>query len=146
MKIVHDKPPIYERARAVFKFSPHAGILFAWGDTIYATNGAGVSGDLMAHESIHELQQEVAGGPAIWWDRYLVDPEWRLEQEIEAYGAQVRYMRVMQYNKKKFSQILDKITFDLSGPMYGSIIGYAEAQRQIQEASMQDIRKKYNRF
>lgn len=143
MKVVNGKPPIYERAIKAFNISPHAGILFAWGDTIYATNGVGVSMDLIEHESIHELQQKAMGGPEVWWERYLVDAKWRLEQELEAYGAQVRYMRVNGYNKKKFGKILEKISFDLSGPMYGNVITYKEAVDAILAASMSDIRKKY---
>lgn len=121
---------------------PSRGVVFAWGDTLYNPNRAGVSPDLMTHEEVHGAQQKAMGGPEIWWERYLIDPKFRLEQEIEAYGAQARYLRWMS-GRKKYLEVFEKISRDLSSSLYGNIISYEEAADAIEKASMQDVMKKY---
>lgn len=141
MKIINERPPIWDRAIKTFKFHPSLRVVFAWGDVIYNPNNAYMSGDLIMHESVHGLQQKAIGGPEIWWDRYLVDAKFRLEQEIEAYGAQWRWLRL---NKGRQAYIIrERILGDLSGPLYGNVISKEEAAAAIEEASMRDIVKAY---
>lgn len=142
MKILNERPPIWDRAIAAFKFNPYQRVVFAWGDVIYNPNGAHMSGDLIMHESVHGLQHKAMGGPEIWWERYLVDAQFRLEQEIEAYGAQWRWLRL---NKgRRAYDVREKIIDDLSGPLYGNIISREAAAAAIEEASMRDIFKVYS--
>lgn len=143
MIIKNERPPIWDKAIAKFKFNPYAPVVFAWGDFIYNPNGAGIAAHLDVHESIHGLQQKAMGGPEIWWERYLADPAFRLEQEIEAYGTQARYLRTMMSNKKKRYDIMHKITFDLSSSLYGNLLTFEEAHKAIEAASMTDIKLKY---
>src|SRR6267378_8434182 len=92
MKIVHDLPPFYvEIAQAVGV--PPLSAVFTYGDTCYMLTDTGLmSPDLAQHEMTHMRQQrELAGGPDEWWRAWIADPEFRLDQELEAYRVQYRF-------------------------------------------------------
>jgi hypothetical protein len=143
MKIVFERPPIWDKAIAQFKFHPSRQIVFAYGDTLYNPNQAGVSPDLMTHEEVHGVQQRHHGGPEAWWDMYLADPKFREAQELEAYGAQARYLKQLMGNKKKLALRLDKLAQDMSSEMYGNVIDYPLAVQMIERLSRHDIFKVY---
>jgi hypothetical protein len=86
--------------------------------------------DLIEHEKVHLQQQFEYGDADAWWDKYLNDKTFRLEQELEATIVQVKEiwrlpMKVMKKpEKRKYIQWIAK---QLSGPMYGFMITYNEA-------------------
>lgn len=131
--VVYGFPPVYDRVRKVFDIEGKA-VIFAYGDKIYNPFRAGITPDLFAHESVHSKQQALTS-PDEWWDRYLTDADFRLSQEVEAYGAQYRYMRGSTPNRAKLEQKLDKIASDLSGRIYGNLCTYNHARKLIQEAA-----------
>ena len=66
-----------------------------------------------------------------WWDKYLDDPQFRLEQEIEAYQNQYQYAKEhYPRNKRKFT--LKETAKALSGKMYGNLVTFEEAKDLIQ--------------
>lgn len=87
------------------------------------------------------------GGPEEWWHHYLIDPEFRLDQELEAYGHQYAFAQEhiraqeAQANREGktlaagmtnlLEHALDSMATALSGPEYGSVIGYAQARSRI---------------
>lgn len=88
--------------------------------------------DLIVHEETHGEQQDMHPDVAkIWWERYLHDPEFRVEQEAEAYGAQYRFICRQKKDRNARTRWLNTLANALSGPMYGNVCSYAEAIEKI---------------
>lgn len=125
MKVVTGKPPIYDEiVRLIGR--PPAGAIYTWGDTIYAAAGAQIGPDLMHHEATHQKQQ-AAMGPEAWWRHYLDSPEFRLQQEVEAYREQYAFARYAGLGREMRRKMLFKLAKDLSGTMYGRLVRFREA-------------------
>lgn len=129
MKIIKAFPPNYEEICKHFDIRGRNTIVFAYGDTLYNPGGGNIDECLMKHEETHERQQHMMGVEP-WWQRYLIDPKFRLFQEVEAY--QIQYAHAKQILARPGRRALLKhITKDLSGPMYGNIISAEEAERLV---------------
>lgn len=127
MKIVVGKPPVWDRADKAFDLTGDE--IFAWGNTIYNPSGNWLPPWLIEHEKVHRAQQgeDVEG----WWDVYLTDPQFRLEQEMEAH--QVEYKAYCKRFKSRDQRVLylDMIAGRLASPMYGNVISKQEAVMRI---------------
>lgn len=132
MKIEIGYPPNIEKIRAVFGDIP-SNVIFTYGDTIFNPSGNLITEDLIKHESIHTEQQ--GDNPDAWWDRYFVDKEFRLSQEVEAYQAQFVVMKKFVKDRNVLNKHLIRIASDLSGKIYGNIISFNEAMKVIQKKS-----------
>lgn len=130
-KIVKGFPPNYEELRA--RFDPPAGTIFAYGDTIYSPRRTDLPAHLVVHESVHFGQQRAVGGPEAWWRRYIDDPEFRLEQELEAYRAQ--YASVSHLARPLRRELLAHICRSLAGRMYGGIVTKDQARALVTAAA-----------
>lgn len=130
MRIVYGYPPIYEEAAKVFDIRGKP-VIFAWGDTIYNPGRAHIPAHLEEHEATHGRQQMRLGGPEIWWQRYLHESEFRLEQEIEAYQVQYRYFCRTVSNRGERAAFLRKIAGDMASEIYRCNISLPEAARRI---------------
>jgi hypothetical protein len=128
--IIGQYPPNYE---AICKRIPyvkkHPAIIFTYGDTIYSPKVAMLRPDLLAHEGVHVERQS---DPVEWWNKYLADPAFRLQEELAAYRVQYQYA-VKHYNRKIRRQLLSAIAGDISSPMYGNIITKERAIELITE-------------
>lgn len=122
---VRDHPPNWARLEAAFGPLP-PGVIVAYGDRVYVPSGKPLPRHLVIHESVHLRQQADAGGPDAWWDRYIDDRDFRLEQEVEAYRVQYRSM-----NRRERRELGPLLARDLSGPMYGSLVTDREARLLI---------------
>ena len=128
MKFSKELPPehIYKRAQKLWDVDFYKGIIFTYGDTIYAHKE--LPCDLVAHEMTHVKQQTLYdGGPETWWDRYFVDAEFRLDQETKAYTKQVRYLNQNELDRNRRFKMIQGIAKTLSGSIYGNIISYDKA-------------------
>ena len=115
------------------KFNPGPNAIFTYGDTVYNPSGGVLTPELRAHEAVHIKQQEEVGAAA-WWDRYLIDVEFRLAQELEAHRVEYQtYCKTMK-DRNKRSKFLNIIAVRLASPMYGGIINSTQAARQIASA------------
>jgi hypothetical protein len=130
MEIIHDFPPNFDEIEKVFGSIPIT-VVFTYGSKIYAPGHGDISENLMVHEQIHEAQQAEAGGPESWWKRYLEDPIFRLDQEVEAYHAQYRHYARIERDRNKRIRFLSQISIDLSSTIYGGIVGYRQAMQMI---------------
>jgi len=126
-KVLREYPPNIKELRE--KFHPRPGTIFAWDGVIFAPQGGEIPGHLIAHEETHFRQQRAVGGPENWWRQYIDDPQFRLEQEIEAYRAQ--YAVAEQMERPVRRRLLASICRDLASAMYGSLISKEEARRLI---------------
>ncbi len=129
MKINNGWPPNIEKIQQIFDLSNRKPV-FTFGDTIYNPYGFDIPEHLFVHESVHAQQQS---NPSEWWARYLKDSEFRLSQELEAYRKQYQYAARTIKNREVLFRFLHTIAKDLSSEMYGYIINYEDAIKQIKQ-------------
>ena len=131
MEIVNERPPIYDRAAETFVLTGNE--LFAYGDKIYNPGGINIPEWLIDHEKVHAKQHEKFGGPEAWWDRYLIDPEFRYHEELEAHQVEYRSFCLYNRDRNKRVRYLMLVARRLASPMYGSIVSLLEAKRRIKQ-------------
>lgn len=132
MQIIDEFPPNIEEIKKVFPIKTNT--VYTYGDILYAPGiKFALPMDLIEHESIHSLQQRAYGGPQKWWDRYLKDPEFRKEHEMQAYQEQYKYLCRYCNNRAERFQLLVVLARDFSSPLYGSIVDFYTACRLIKE-------------
>jgi len=130
VKIVKDYPPNYDKiCEAIPGVVGNDNICFTYGDTVYSPSTDEFSDHLTEHESIHIKQQSKMGRDE-WWDRYLKDEKFRLEQELEAYRAQYQFV-YKNYGRENAYFLVKEISKDLSGDMYGNILKKKQARKEI---------------
>lgn len=129
MKIVNDFPPNIADIRKRFEMTGFPTAVFAYGDTLYNPSGIPVPQDLIAHEETHSKQQKVYGLEE-WWDKYLTDDGFRLQQELEAYKEQHRYAQE-HYTRDMRRWVLSESSKNLASKLYGKIINKRQAQELI---------------
>ncbi len=83
-----ENPPNIATLRKAFGLTGNE--IFAWDGVIYNPGGGGLTRALIEHEKVHFRQQREVGGPEVWWGRFIVDPAWRLEQELEATAVEFK--------------------------------------------------------
>lgn len=128
MKIVNDFPPNIDKIRK--HLNPGPFTVFTYGDTIYNPHGGNMDECLLAHEATHSVQQEKMGVEK-WWTEYIVDMDFRLSQEVEAYQNQWTHAK-KEFNRAYRKFLLPNIAKDLSSEMYGSMVTLEEAKKLIQ--------------
>lgn len=121
-------PPNYEKIVAYLgDVSAHKPV-FCYGKSIYNPFGRKMGSDIEIHEATHARQQ--GDNPDAWWDKYLIDADFRLAQEIEAYGEQYALAKRL-VRGKLLTWVLHQCAQELSSSAYGSLIGYAQASSKI---------------
>lgn len=129
MEYSKDPPPIYARAKELWGVDFEKGnVVFTYGNMCHTSTGS-IPLWLIPHEEQHTVQQRE--DPQAWWDRYFVDPQFRLEQEMEAYRVQYQWIEKNIPGRQQKFTYLKKFAQDLSGPMYGSIISFGKAMEEI---------------
>lgn len=120
-------------ADAIFARFPRVplGAVFAYGNTIYvpgyAKGATELPDHLIVHEETHFDQQARQGGPAAWWHRYLTDDAFMLEQEVEAYRAQLASLP----DRAERRRVLAYVVKHLASPMYGNVVTKERARRLL---------------
>ena len=128
MKITTDFPPNYANIVIAIPEVQNGKPIFCYGDTIYNPHKIEITKDLEAHEEVHRRQQ--GNNPDLWWEKYLQDPEFRLRQELEAYGIQYASVREFVHGRLR-EWVLDNIATALSGALYGNLLTFAEARSKV---------------
>lgn len=108
-----DDFPLLEEYRKVFPITNNT--IFAYKDTIYANRD--LPADIVHHEYIHLLQQE-HDGLEVWVYKFLNDNVYRLRQEMEAYKAQLDFIK----DRNQRARARMECVRNLSSPLYGNII------------------------
>jgi hypothetical protein len=127
-KIIKDYPPNYEKIKEVF--NPPESACYCYGDDLYNPSGNKLEEHILVHENVHRLQQN--GDPETWWNKYLVDKEFRKNQEVEAYKVQYNFIK-LRTTEKIYSQFLDLFAQQLSS-MYDLGITKYEAHTLIRKS------------
>lgn len=129
-KIIYstDKPPVWDALAE--RFNPeweHTAV--AYGDTIHAKYP--LPADIEVHERTH-LEQHgfTKEGAKKWWEQYLTDPQFRYEQELEAYRVQYQFLTKTIKDRNELHRRLHTIAGHLAS-MYGLEITQSEALKAI---------------
>ncbi len=124
--IKNNCPQIYPRLKKQFGVNWSDGLIITYYPNIYWIGGNALPPEKVVHESTH-LRQQAKYGVEKWWDEYLANPVFRLEQEKEAYINEVNYIRRTVLNRQERFKLIDEIARCLSGSMYGNLVTYHEA-------------------
>lgn len=135
MQIVKGYPPNIQVIDAKFHVIGKP-VFFCYGDTIYNPAGVIICPSIVKHEEVHSIRQ--AGHPEQWWERYIVDLQFRLDEEIPAHRAELKFWAQRADARKPvkgFRSLYHFYEFQvakkLSSPLYGSMISLAQAKTRI---------------
>lgn len=128
----HELPPNWEELKKMFPAieGQEQRIIFTYFPHIYMPREIALPPDLAVHESIH-LHQQSEMTPGVWWENYIQNKEFRLHEELIAYGAQLHWWSA--HRNAVFKLIQHQLATDLSSEFYGNIISYSEASTQIKK-------------
>lgn len=129
MEIIEGLPPNYAAILKRFPSILGQPVVFAFGDKLYNPGGFPIAPELMKHEQTHQKQQ--GDDPAGWWNRYLSEDHFRMNQEIEAYRNQLRAFAASHKDGNAQMRYLIKLAQDLASPMYGGKVTVDEAMTLI---------------
>lgn len=131
MLLVEGYPPEPMRTRILdtFPLARSMRVMFAWGKTIFAANGAVAGPEKIAHEAIHMIRQgdDVLG----WWERYCADVNFRLTEEIPAHVAEYLFLCESDSSRASRRRSLATIAKALASPLYGQMLTPEKAKRLI---------------
>lgn len=136
MNVVFGFPPNYAQVAAVFPVKGRE-VFFAWGNTVYVTNSLKRPSDaIMAHEEVHGRQQcdgllglDLAA--AAWWERYIADPAFRLDQELPAHAAELAHRLRGASGRNDRRRLTSIVAHKLASPVYGGLISKDRAKDEI---------------
>ena len=129
-RVVADWPPNIDEIREVLPVT--ANNIFAYDEVIYNPGGSKLPPWLVEHEKVHFMQQaKYPGGVKSWWNRFLLDPVWRLKQEIPAHQLEFHVYGQCGNPRNARRVYLKGMAKRLSAPIYGNIINFHEAKRLI---------------
>lgn len=129
MQIKNERPPIYEALYRAGLRPDLENTVFTYGDTIYNPSAREIPNHLIEHEKTHILQQ--GDDPDGWWNRYIQDPYFRIDQEVEAYANQYKFICHKVKDRNARHKILLQFANSLSSPRYGGIILSQDAYKMI---------------
>jgi hypothetical protein len=134
MIIVRDYPPMFPQIVKAFPEAASPGALFTWGNRIYNPSRVQIPRELLVHEEVHHQRQgEEEAGIVAWWQRYLVDAQFRLDEELPAHIAEYKAFRGGRHGFSR-KGMLHHIASRLASPFYGGLVTYQEAVKLITEA------------
>jgi hypothetical protein len=127
MKIIKGVPPNIEKIKKKFNLTG-INVVFTYGDTIYSPHSDKLPEHLIVHERVHEKQQ--GKEPEQWWNRYLSEDNFRIQQESEAYRTQYNFV-APKVSRQQRRQFLKELATSFSSKMYGSILTFNQAKELI---------------
>lgn len=129
MEISKDYPPNWKLIQVAFPDCERYKPVFSFGGVLYNPFGVAVTKDLEYHEIIHARQQ--GSDPDGWWNLYMADRAFRLEQEVEAYGNQLAFFKRFAQNGKLTEWLKKNMADALSSEPYGNLCTFHEAEGLI---------------
>ena len=117
MYIDHSFPPNFDaidKRFGITKNNYHP--IFAYYPAIFNPYRTLIGPELVAHEEVHGMRQR--GDPAQWWERYLIDDDFRLVEEMFAHIAEYEVIAT-GWPRQHRRRLQDHIVRRLCFPMYG---------------------------
>lgn len=129
--VIVDRPPCFDSVCAAFNMMPKYAV-FSYGDKVYSPDVENLPDHLIEHEKVHLRQQgHSEEGAALWWGKFLRDPQFRIDQEIEAYARQYQYFCSKVTDREKVAKFVWSLAQSMSGPLYDNCISHYEAMQRI---------------
>jgi len=97
-------------------------ICYTYGDICFTPRDLPL--DVEKHEEVHQRQQ--GDKPDEWWSLYGRSPQFRYEQELEAYRVQYQFF-LARNGKRKAFEFAKRLARDMSAEMYGGMCSYERA-------------------
>lgn len=128
-------PPLIEEIKVAFPVvNDNKGVIFSWGDKIYNPHNVPISIALHAHEFVHGSRQTSDEAAIIkWWRTYLVDPEFRMHEELLGHKAELSVLLQNVADRNKRNMLIQQVAMRLSGPIYGNSITLSEARKRLMQ-------------
>lgn len=136
MRIEQALPPNFKDIVKVFPRAADNGVLFCWNDIIFNPSGHHIAPSIVVHEQVHSKRQD--GKPQDWWDKYLVDGEFRLKEELLAHTMEFLIASEGKGRHDRRGNLV-VVAKKLSSPLYGGMVSYDEAKQLIKEINLEDI-------
>ena len=96
-------------------------VIIAYGDTIYCPK-EGMSKDLLEHELTHcERQNFNKQSAERWWQKYMEDKDFRLQEELIAYVNQYKFCEKVYKDRNARARILHFLSKELASERYGNL-------------------------
>ncbi len=128
MKILIEQPPILDKILKA-EMKPQKTTIFAYKNAIWNPSGVEIPPDILVHEEVHLKQQEGANDD--WYDKYLMDKDFRLKMEVEAFREQYKFFCEMVKDRNLRARYLNKLALNLSSEIYGKIINLQTAINKL---------------
>lgn len=130
-KIITARPPNFAAIAQVFPGAYGEGVIFAYAPDIYAPNHTELPPEILAHEQVH-IDRQLKQGVKEWWAQYLVDYDFRLEEEILAHQAE--YLCLIKTASRQVRRsALKAIAKKLASPLYGKMLSFNDATAKLKE-------------
>lgn len=129
IEIKSNYPPNYAQMEAVFGDLKKHNPVFAYAPYIYNPFDRKMTPDVIYHEKIHIDRQGTL--PEIWYNYYIADREFRLNEEVIAYAEQFEFAKKHGVKGKMLDWLKEKLALELSGGGYGYLCSYGEAESKI---------------
>jgi len=133
--ISNEYPPkrIYKKAKRLFgddivNFDKHT--TFTVGNVIYCKIQP--PEDLLVHELVH-VKQQTEIGHRKWWRKYFKNMNFRYHQELEAYRKQYNWVKLNIKDNNLQNKYLISFARALSGKLYGNLVTFHEAYKEISD-------------
>ena len=110
--------------------------VFCYGDIIYNPSKKELNKDIIHHEEIHSKQQGT--DPNNWYHNYLTNPNFRLEQELQAYASQLNFAKNLGVKGKLLKWKQEQMAEALSAD-YKLKISFREAESKIRNKAKDKI-------
>lgn len=82
-----------------------------------------------------EQQHHNKKGAALWWGKFLRDPEFRLDQEARAYAVQYDVVCERVKDRNQRHRYMHIYAMSLSSPLYGNMTSYTVAMHLLRKFS-----------
>lgn len=129
-----DEAPNLEELKKTFKVDEN-NLIISYGDRIFV-KGKRLSPDLLVHELTHCDRQGFKEDTAKrWWERYMREVQFRLEEEVIAYKNQYEYCLKVYKDRNKQAKILWSLAGHLAGSQYGNLISHSDAMLLINSSN-----------
>lgn len=137
VQIIKDYPPNYKTISDNFDLKGQKPI-FAYDGKIYNPHGDEIDADIILHEKVHIEQQKKFANSDLWWSKYIFERDFRLDQELDAYGQQYAFIKKHLPNRISRLALADFGDI-LSSPMYDVNISKSQAEAMIKRKSKEVV-------
>lgn len=128
MKIIHGFPPNFAVLNQHFKIRGKP-VFISYGEILYVPMKTKVPPEILEHEKVHGLRQRMMGVQA-WWKEYIDDSHFRYKEELMGHRAEAKWLHDHGVNAEI---AIDEVARRLSGSLYGNMVTFDAAKRDILE-------------